>query len=478
MNIRNSIFILFSVFIFTISGSLAYGADYRNFYAIAWRGKALDNLKYARQMGYGYVAYQNNMQNMPEAADLKFYLTDPEYLVYPVHSVMNLSKTYLPEEKAKYEKYFVLRSNTAPFPSNIATSWWFNDNEFRVLHDFQQQSVIDETVEAIIAKAKSLENVSINFRFAGLMWDVPDLRDMFMTGPQVSGGRFVGLEYWTGKDSCASSVHKHNYSTYSEAKAAYYKQLYRRVREEFPDAKFIMEPWRIKNWIKEIKDLPDATELMPDMLVQESWGTAFVDEDYPIYKDFIQKDHIGLTTPTTFGEQQNRIYAAKAAINGSWFSWYGRFGGNYNDDMPNYQNIYEVPARHQLIRMLPNWDNIAGVPLTQRSWDGKVYKSPNSYADANIIYSRHPKTGKIFVVFLNESGKVNLLENEQVNSVYRTDNLFIESKDGRSDVQIAEGEIRLNSSATTGKGYIITTNRQKADSKTPTAPLNLRIAKL
>ena len=51
----------------------------------------------------------------------------------------------------------------------------------------------------------------------------------------------------------------------------------------------------------------------------------------------------------------------------------------------------------QLLHALPNWDNLLNA--TNRSWNGSAYASSNSYADSNIVYSRHPKTGKLFVVF-------------------------------------------------------------------------------
>ena len=449
--------------------------DYRNFYGIVWRGNPLDNLKFAKQMGYHYVAYQSNMNKMSEAKDTKFYVVNPELDVSPVSIALDLSETFSSYQKILYEQYFVWKSATSTFPDNIATGWWYNDNKFLIVYDFQQQSIIDSIIDGIIAKVKSYENISLGFRFGGLMWDVPDLKGDFWTGGS-SDRNFVNLSYWTGKDSCASPDHVHSYETYSDGKAAFFKKLHTRVREEFPDAKFIFEPFLIYDrWIKDIQERPDAKELMPDMLIQESSGTLFVDDNRIFDSGLIGKDQVGLTTPSTFGEYENRLYAAKAAINGAWFSWFGRFGGN--TDMPDYLNISEVPARLQLIRMLPSWDNLVNVPLTERSWDGNIYKSPNSYADSNIIYSRHPDTGKIFAVFLNTAGKIKLLEKEPVNSVYRTDSFFIETEDGSSDVQIINGEIKLIDSAGIGKGYIISTTRQMNDSTAPLPPVNFSITR-
>jgi hypothetical protein len=126
--------------------------------------------------------------------------------------------------------------------------------------------------------------------------------------------------------------------------------------------------------------------------------------------------------------------------------------------MPIYTNTYEVPARLQLIGRLPSWDNFMVVPLADRSWNGTVYSSPNSRADGDVIYSRHWKTGKIFVVFLNASGTVTLREGETVTEVQRTDNYFIESGDGISDVSIVGNAVTLTNLANLGKGYIFTTH--------------------
>jgi len=463
---------LFIVLSLLIPLSFAYAYDYRYFYGVVWRGLASDNIKFAKQMGYHYVANQAGMRLLPEAKDTKFYVINPELDVSPVSIELDLTKTYSPDEKHLYKNYFVWKSDTATFPNNIASGWWYNDNKFLVVYDFQQQAVIDATVEAIINKVKSFENLSIGYTFGGLMWDVPDLKGDFWIGGS-SDRKFVDISYWTGKDSCASSKHTHEYLTYSDGKAAFFKKLYKRVREDFPDAKFIGEPFLIYDrWISQIENRPDAQKLMPDMLTQEAPGTQFVDDTRIFNSGLVTKDRVGLSAPNIFGEYDNRLHAAKAAINGAWFTWFGRFGGS--GDMPDYSNIYEVPPRIQLIRALPNWDNLKNTPLSLRSWDGIVYKSPNSFADANIIYSRHPDTGKIFAVFHNTTGRIKLGDNEEVLSVSRTNGLFIETEDGKDDLKIINNEISLINNKDAGKGYIITTTYQN-NTSIPSPPDNLRM---
>jgi hypothetical protein len=70
------------------------------------------------------------------------------------------------------------------------------------------------------------------------------------------------------------------------------------------------------------------------------------------------------------------------------------------------------------------------------------------------MYSRHPKTGKLFAVFLTLSGVITLNTGEKVTSVERTDGFFIESGDGSADVNIVGNEITLKNRDNIGKGYI------------------------
>ena len=79
----------------------------------------------------------------------------------------------------------------------------------------------------------------------------------------------------------------------------------------------------------------------------------------------------------------------------------------------------------QLLRAIPNWDNIAKVPVPaynqpcpedQRSWNGQVYWSRNSYASTDVIWSRNPFNQELYVVFRSLGGKVELRPGEKVES--------------------------------------------------------------
>lgn len=257
------------------------------------------------------------------------------------------------------------------------------------------------------------------------MIDVPRLSGAFhyWDSSKNNNNAFVTLSYWTGTDS--GLMHNgitHEYTTYTEGRAAFYKQLRNRIRQEFPGAKWIVEPFHLYSttapdeYIWQIKDRPDKDELAPDMLSQESARTNFVDNDNNFNLGVnITRDMVGISQPSNVGEYENRLYAAKAGINWAWYNWFGRFGGN--GDMPGFQRITEVYPRLKLIRCLPNWDNLNKIPLDYHLWDDRVYQSTKSYASSDVIYSRHPKRGKLFAVFITRNGVVKLNPGEKVTSV-------------------------------------------------------------
>jgi len=123
--------------------------------------------------------------------------------------------------------------------------------------------------------------------------------------------------------------------------------------------------------------------------------------------------------------------------------------------MPGFKSIREVPPRLKLIRVLANWENLNLTPLTQRSWDGTVYKSPNAYASPDVIAVKQPETEKLFVVFLNEKGKVEIPKGKKVAAIYNTDELFIEKNDAAEEVIIRSNALIPAGTDCLEKGYII-----------------------
>ncbi|MDR4507115.1 MAG: hypothetical protein MRJ65_02565 [Candidatus Brocadiaceae bacterium] len=465
--------------------------NWKNFFAVKLNDSEKIHAKYAKQMGYSSIAIRDranvasSYRNNPDLVGLKFFLSGPEYYQDYVMSgharTIDTTKNYSWEEKNFYNRNMAWKS-TDPFPHNLATGWVEGDSaKFQVRWDYQQQRVIDEIVENIILLAKSIEDKKANFTFGGYMIDVPKLAGGFTVydPKRRSKNMIVDLSYWTGSDSCL--VHDditHEYKTYTEGFAAFYKQLNARMREEFPDAKWIIHPWKIYDkqydffenrkvdeWIKQIKDRPDKDELTADMMFQEKSGTDFADDENIFNSGVkITRDRVGISQPLRqegVNDYENLLYAAKAGINGSWYNWYNR----YCDD-PKFSSITRLYPRFKLIRCLPNWDNLNKVPLAERSWNGNVYQSTHSYADDDVMYSRQPKTGKLFAVFMSKNGVIKLNSGETVTSMQHIDDYFIESGNASADFNIIGDEIRLRDNVridvdstngrVKGNGYIFT----------------------
>jgi hypothetical protein len=421
-----------------------------NFFGVCWGTKVDDNLKFVKQMGYTYVMYQSGMENSYYATDLNFYLETPEYQVYSSLNVdiqLIIAKAYSESQKNTYQTYFALKNTSLAFPDNMAGGYP-RTGSMAVQPDWQQQKVIDYFVSQIKSFAKKKEKADKKFLFGGLAWDVPQFAGDFW-----ADGKQVTLSYWNVKDSSALFFGcTHEYKTYSAARVAFYLALKEVFKAEYPERrlKYIFEPYQFyEYWFKDVEKLDSERKikLMEDAFVtQESgirpWssGTEFVDDLRAYKTGLASKDHSGSTTPDNHDLNSNKIIAGKAAVNGAWFNWYGRFSGS-GDNAP-MNNIYEVPSWLQLIRVVGNWDNLNGVPLANRKWEGFVYTSSNSRIDDNIIYSRQPKTQKLFVVFLNDSGEISLNPGEKIVSVMRVDSLFRETVDGSRDILINGNTIR------------------------------------
>ena len=152
------------------------------------------------------------------------------------------------------------------------------------------------------------------------------------------------------------------------------------------------------------------------------------------------------------GRNFSQVFAAAgvAAADGAWFGVYGEdwyWIANGDGTMATGMNAV------QLLRAIPNWDNLTNAG--NRSWDGAVYRSSQSYADQIIVYSRHPKTGKLFVVFRSQTAVLSLRTSETVVSVWCVDDIFIEREDCASHVALSGSEVRLTESGQLNEGYIV-----------------------
>ncbi|MFO0794405.1 MAG: hypothetical protein U0586_10125 [Candidatus Brocadiaceae bacterium] len=491
--------VLFLFFLLFLAGENVYAqSGWQNYYCVPWRDTNANTLLYAKQMGYDYISakswdptiYTNN----PDYAGFKFYIIDPqnEFGVYkdiPEHDMLgndvqhgrliDKAKTYTQAQKDWYEQHMVWKSSD-PFPNNLATSIFpdLKPTRFAVMWDFQQQAVIDELVEKLILTFKSYENPSLPFTFAGWGIDVPLLNTEFRYLSSEGTPVRITLAYWTGMDSgIPHSNMTQDYATYTEGVFAFYKKLNKRMKQEFPDAKWFIDPARIYSttfedeWIHRIKDRPDKDALTPDMIAQEGPVTDFADDDNIFNSGVnITRDRVGCEQRREVDESTNRLIAAKAGINGSWYNWFGQFGISGLGSMPDFKSITDVYPRLKLVRCIPNWDNLNNVPLKDRSWNESKYKSPKSFISSDVMYSRHPKTGKLFAVFLTKEGIIRFNEGESVTSVMRADGFFKEAAGGVNDIIIGNNKIRLKSSVNIdldssngqikGNGYIFTLTSQ------------------
>lgn len=484
------------VVLLTVVSFAAADSDFRNVFAIHWRGNACDNLAYAKQMGYDYVMYQSSMERCPVELrrNMHFYFENPDAsAATSKFNIWNIdvTKAYSDAQAEAYSSFYTWKGSATeqtPFPDNLATGWWFTNVTYRPLTDFQQQALIDFTVNYALDAVQKLENQSIGWLFGGWAWDGgTDFKGDWSTerhsgytgtnwicGNHVCNGRFVTLAFWNPDNIQSGALHSgitHEYATFPDAKIAFYKQLFSETEKLFPGFNIYYEPYNVyTDEIKLLENRADKLELMPVnrvFLCQES-GDNSVDDllfitNSKIYASgLITKEYVCSSTPDTHDHARNLAIAATAAINGAWTTFFGRWGGT--DGTPNYNGVSEVPNRLKLIRLLPNWDNKQHIPLEDRHWNltSKVYQSLNSYADLGIVYSRHPVTGELYVVFLDQSSFVRLKPNESVSEAWSTDGSF--AKVGKADGQftVIDQKIYL-ASAEVGKGYIFKLGQAKIE---------------
>jgi hypothetical protein len=483
-----------------VSSMLVSAADFRSFYGISWVGDPCDNLKYAKSMSYDYVVNQDGMGkcSSEDKNGLKFYIQDPEFeFTYNYYTwVIDINKNYSQSQIDSYNQVFSWKGTadeSVTFPYNLATGWWFTNHTFRPNPDFQQQIVIDQAIDKAISTIHKLENVSIGWEFGGWAWDVPDLAgdwwterqagytgSSWMCGDRACAGRNGNLSMWNNGGIDSGSLHgniTHEYDSYSEARAALYKQLFSRTMQEYPDMKLYYQPYGVYSWIKTIKDRPDIQELMPPQRVflcqeaADSWtnDVSFLTDTRIYSTGLIAKDYTCNDNPDNHDIDRSLVLASNIMINGAWMGWYGRFGGT--DGTTSYQSIRDVPPRLKLIRAIPDWENKNGVIISDRHWDSinRIYQSTKSYADMKVIYSNHPDNGDIYAVVIDRTGNITIDSAKHVTEIYSVDGLFQRASRADSDFTINGNVMTLNSASNQGNGYIIVTEEGASDPPTPTA---------
>ncbi|MGY6215316.1 hypothetical protein ACW73L_09150 [Methylolobus aquaticus] len=145
-------------------------------------------------------------------------------------------------------------------------------------------------------------------------------------------------------------------------------------------------------------------------------------------RNFIPADRIHVSTahqefpPFSDFLREHLEVAGIAGRQGSWFSYIVGMGVDktYSNGTFVFNNTL------QLLRAIPNFDNLAEVPLTARFFNAAslTYTSPNSYASPSVVYSRNPINGEMYAVFLRTTGAITLRSNEYVASAVYTNPVF------------------------------------------------------
>src|SRR3989344_5578069 len=175
--------------------------------------------------------------------------------------------------------------------------------------------------------------------------------------------------------------------------------------------------------------------------------------------------------------RQHLDAAGTAGLYGGWFGWYGEDSVTMRDSTGRLIFTNDL----QLLRALPNWDNLGQVPVPpynqeiqnpERSWNGTTYQSSRSYASSDVIYSRNPFNNELFAVFRNLSGVIQLRPGEEVLTAYFVDDWFAKTAESAlSALTISNYQIRLRASYSNRllRGIRITLS-SSAFTPTPTSP--------
>lgn len=497
---KKKIYPLFFIY-FLFSFSIAEADDsWKNFYGAIWNGginnEAVDGVTYCKQMGYDYIAVRAGSINKTRYLTnsnrdgLKFYIINPKdysnldpntlSLTHDI-AILNVG-TMSANEKAYYNNNFAWITGTTTFPLNLAPGWWTGTATFRPIWDIQQQRVIDLIIPQIMSTIKQYENNSVNFKFAGVMYDIPILGGElnYLSGTTNIATNF---NHWNGTDS--SILHDsitHDYATYSDANAAFYKQLKSELSKEYPGFKTIHEPYYLWNssalsdWINQISTRSDKNEIVGDMLFQESAGTEFVG-DARNFNSGVNVNYGMVGSSQAFKVEQNlnRLYAGVAGTSGAWYNYFGTWGNR--GTMPNFASLTAIYPRLKLVRVIPNWDNLNGIGTATRSYINDEYNATHTTSTGNTVtwshigtytmFSRHWKRpNEIFVVKMGTDTElyepVVIHSNEYIQSIYSTDGLFQQVSDVKDSQWTQNGSSwNINAGIVTGTntdgglGYIM-----------------------
>lgn len=148
------------------------------------------------------------------------------------------------------------------------------------------------------------------------------------------------------------------------------------------------------------------------------------------------------------------LASGTAASQGSWFGWYGVT----SVEQTNSQGVLIHNNAMQLLRSLPNWDNLAQVPLTNRKFDAinNVYSSTISSFSNHVIKGLNPINNELYLVFLDNTGKIDI-SGQKIVSAKFVDALFnLTKEDALSCLTQSNNVLTLNCADHIGRGIRIT----------------------
>jgi len=191
---------------------------------------------------------------------------------------------------------------------------------------------------------------------------------------------------------------------------------------------------------------------------------AFSYQGAGIPSNFVPASRVVLNTahktypPTTQFVTEHLRVAGMAGAQGSWFG----FTLAMNLDQQYADGSWVFNNTLQLLRAVPNFDNLARVPLGSRRYSASAmtYTSPNSQSSPSVVQSRNPLNGELYAVFLRSSGAIRLNLNEAVSSAVFVDPLFNPtSESALSCLRVGRGFVTLSCASRVGQGIRLTLQR-------------------
>ncbi len=151
---------------------------------------------------------------------------------------------------------------------------------------------------------------------------------------------------------------------------------------------------------------------------------------------------------------QHYSSAGVGATQGSWFGWYGQA----QVDLRNSWGRLVHTNAMQLLRAIPNWENLAGTPVWNRyyNWSTYQYWSPNNQFSKSAIQGWNPINKTLYAVFMDKYGQIDL-KGGTIKTAYFADEVFnATNQSALSCLSSLNGVPRLTCADKVNKGIRIT----------------------